>query len=85
MKRIFYMTCALVLTACGGGGGRSDPPDTPPVAISNTLPVSATASVNALMSYLKTTLQITDDNAAELDITNATLPINEDMDADESI
>jgi hypothetical protein len=84
MKRIFYMTCALALTACGGGG-RSDPPVAPPVAVSNTLPVSATASVNGLMSYLKTTAQITDDNAAELDITDAVLPVNEDMAADESI
>ncbi len=85
MKRIFYMTCALALSACGGGGGRSDPPAAPPVAVSNTLPVSATASVGGLMSYLKTTTQITDDNAAELDITDAVLPLNEDMDADESI
>jgi hypothetical protein len=85
MKRIFYSTCALALTACGGGDGRSDPPAAPPIAISNTLPVSATASVGGLMSYLKTTTQITDDNAAELDISDAVLPVNEDMAADESI
>jgi hypothetical protein len=84
MKRIFYMACAIALTACGGGG-RSDPPAAPPIAVSNTLPVSATASVSGLMIYLKTTTQITDDNAAELDITDAVLPVNEDMGADESI
>lgn len=90
MTRISYLTIAsasaLALTACGGGGGSTNAPiSAPPVSVVNTVPSSATASVEGLMTYMKASTQMLDDNATVVDIADALLPVREDTEPDASI
>jgi len=63
---------AVLLSACGGGGGDSAVPIDPPVAGSD-VPLSATTSSAAALAFVRTVAATSDNTATPITVGDATL------------